>query len=128
MTTPNGAELLSHWKTLKTQAENGELRLNTEVGEALKRHADELLLKLNSMLGRTQDLAFVSGFGTLGSAVELQKKFAAKAVSDEDSAANRLKESIDIVTLMRDTYALSISRLQETDQSTAGALGQAGAQ
>ncbi|BDT85418.1 hypothetical protein [Nocardia cyriacigeorgica] len=128
MTTPSGTELLSHWKTLKTQAENGELRLDTRVGEALKAHADALLLKLNTMLGRTQDLAFVSGFGKLGSAVELQKKFAAKAVTDEDSAANRLKESIEIVTLMRDTYELSIRRLQETDQSTAGALGQAGAQ
>ncbi|TLF53990.1 hypothetical protein [Nocardia cyriacigeorgica] len=131
MTTPGNSEmpgLLSHWKTMKTQAENGELRMDPEIGNALKARADTLLTELRKMVGNTKQLEHVSGFGTLKSAEALRGKFAAKAVTDEDSAQNRLKESIEIVTLMSETYALAVRRIEETDQSTAGALGKTGAQ
>ncbi|MBF6158214.1 hypothetical protein IU421_15385 [Nocardia cyriacigeorgica] len=129
--SPSGTDqagLVSHWKSLKTQAENGELRMDPEIGNALKARADAMITALDDMLDDAAALEHVSGFGSLGSAVELQKKFAAKAVTDQDSAVNRLKESHEIVTLMSETYALAIRRIEETDQSTAGALGKTGAQ
>ncbi|MBF6440065.1 hypothetical protein [Nocardia cyriacigeorgica] len=131
MTTPSNSEmpgLLNHWKTMKTQAENGELRMEPEIGNALKGRADTLLTELRKMVADTKQLEHVSGFGTLNSAEALRKKFAAKASTDEDSALKRLQESIDIVTLMSETYALAIRRIEETDQSTAGVLGQTGVQ
>ncbi|WP_280235722.1 hypothetical protein [Nocardia cyriacigeorgica] len=131
MTTPSGPEMpgmLSHWKTLKTQAENGELRMDPNIGNALKGRADTLLTELRKMVRDTDQLDHVTGFGKLKSAEALRAKFTGKAVTDEDSAQNRLKESIDIVTLMSETYALAIRRIEETDQSTAGALGKTGAQ
>ncbi|MFE3445225.1 hypothetical protein ACFXNW_19515 [Nocardia sp. NPDC059180] len=131
MTTPGDPKLtgmIDHWKTLKTQAENGELRMDSEIGNALKGRADAMLTALNKMIGDTKQLEHVSGFGTLKSAEALRGKFAAKATTDDDSAQKRLQESIDIVTLMSETYELSIRRIEETDQSTAGVLGQTGAQ
>ncbi|MBF6102250.1 hypothetical protein IU510_29980 [Nocardia cyriacigeorgica] len=120
--------MLDHWKTLKTQAENGELRMDPEIGNALKARADTLITELDKMVNKTEELQYVTGFGTLKSAEALRAKFAAKAVTDDDSAKKRLQESIDIVTLMSQTYALAIRRIEETDQSTAGALGKTGAQ
>ncbi|WP_280228339.1 hypothetical protein [Nocardia cyriacigeorgica] len=120
--------LLGHWKALKTQAENGELRMDPEIGNALKARADAMLAALDKMLFDTEELQYVSGFGTLKSAEALRAKFAAKAVTDDDSAKKRLQESIDIVTLMSETYALAVRRIEETDQSTAGALGKTGTQ
>ncbi|MBF6456198.1 hypothetical protein [Nocardia cyriacigeorgica] len=119
--------MLDHWKTLKTQAENGELRMDPQIGSALKSRADTMLTALDDMLNATTELQYVSGFGSLPSAQALQGKFAAKAVTADDSAQNRIKESINIVTLMSETYALAIRRIEETDQSTAGVLGTTGA-
>ncbi|MBF6427110.1 hypothetical protein GV791_30285 [Nocardia cyriacigeorgica] len=129
--TPSETEMsgmLSHWKGLKTQAENGELRMDPQIGSALKARADAMLTELDLMVFDVKALEHVSGFGTLGSAVALQKKFAAKATTADDSAQKRLQESIDIVKLMSETYELAIRRIEETDQSTAGTLGQTGTQ
>lgn len=120
--------MLDHWKTLKSQAESGELRMDEQVGSALKAQADQLITRLDLMLVRANQLQHVTGFGTLASAVALQKKFSEKALGADDSAVKRLQESIDIVRLMRDTYELAIRKIGETDQSIATDLGNAGAQ
>lgn len=75
MTTPGEQELTGlhdHWKTLKTQAENGELRMDPQIGNALKGRADTMLTALNKMLVDTNQLQHVSGFGTLKSAEALR--------------------------------------------------------
>ncbi|MFI9537581.1 hypothetical protein ACIG56_30615 [Nocardia fusca] len=118
--------MLQQWQGLKVQAENGELRMDAAIADKLKTRCDTFIDELEDMLNTSGHLAAVSGFGTLKSAAALQAKFAAKAVKDSDSASNRLKTAIDIVTLMRETFELSAARIQETDSSTSNVLGNAG--
>ncbi|GGL32361.1 hypothetical protein [Nocardia jinanensis] len=118
--------MLQQWQGLKTQAENGELRMDASIVDKLTARCDTFIDELEGMLNSSGNLAALTGFGTLRSAVALQAKFAAKAVQDSDSASNRLKTAIDIVILMRETFELSAGRVQETDSSTSNALGNAG--
>ncbi|WP_081511800.1 hypothetical protein [Nocardia donostiensis] len=113
----------THWQSLKTQAENGELRLDEQVGKELMKQADQLLTRLDTMVDAAGDLEHLTGFGGLESAKALKNKFALKAKNGDDSAVKRLQESIEIVKLMRETYELSIRKLNETDQSIASQLG-----
>lgn len=119
--------MLQQWQTLKTQAESGELRMDAEIGGKLMQRCDTFLNQLDDMLRQTDSLKFVDGFGGLKSATALRDKFAGKAAKDSDSAANRLKAAIDIVTLMKQTFELSTRQVADIDQSTSTALGNAGA-
>lgn len=85
-----------------------------------------MLIQLENMVSQAASLKYLTGFGDLNSARALQEKFARKADGDEDSAVQRLKECIDIVKVMRDTYEIAARQITETDQSTAGELGAAG--
>ncbi|WP_051161727.1 hypothetical protein [Nocardia brevicatena] len=123
---PQLSGMMQHWQNLRNQAENGALRMDKELGDALKAQVSGLVAKLNSMLDDAERLKYVTGFGGLGSARDLQQKFANKAMSDEDSAMNRLKQAIDIATMMEETYSLAVRQLEESDQSVAAALGNAG--
>ncbi|MBF6101444.1 hypothetical protein IU510_25820 [Nocardia cyriacigeorgica] len=116
---------LQHWQNLKTQAENGELRLEPELGNALMGRCDTMLTELDAMRTQALNLQYVAGFGTLPSAQALAKKFAGKAFGDEDSAVKRIEQSIDIVNTMRQTFELSIRTLTETDQAVGQNLGNA---
>lgn len=114
--------MLTRWQALKKQAEGGELRLDTDIGTALAEHAQRMLDRLDTMTANAAGLAFLSGFGTLESAKALQDKFAQKANTGEDAAVKRLKQSIQVVTLMKETYELAIGKLKESDQSAADRL------
>ncbi|WP_328391461.1 hypothetical protein [Nocardia sp. NBC_00416] len=118
--------ILQQWQGLKNQAENGGLKMDPDIGSNLAARCDVFLDRLDGMLLTCDDLKLVDGFGTLRSATSLQDKFAKIAMSKTDSAANRLKTAIDIVTLMKQTFELSARRVEETDQSTSTALGNAG--
>ncbi|WP_280397425.1 hypothetical protein [Nocardia carnea] len=118
--------MLQQWQNLKTQAENGELRMESDIAAKLAAHCEGFIARLEEALLRTDDLAVVEGFGGLRSAEALRAKFAKKAVDDTDSAANRLRAAIDTVVLMKQTFELSCKQIEETDQSTSSALGNAG--
>ncbi|MFI5720972.1 hypothetical protein [Nocardia sp. NPDC051750] len=118
--------LLQQWQTMKTQAESGELRMETDVSDKLKGRCHTFKSRLEQMLVMADQLQYVEGFGGLRSAGYLRNKFANKAVTDTDSAANRLKTALDIVTVMEQTFELCARRLEETDESTSSALGNAG--
>lgn len=118
--------MLQQWQNLKTQAESGELRMESDIAAKLAGHCDALVDELDTALRRTNDLKTVEGFGGLRSAQFLRDKFAKKAVDDPDSAAKRLQTAIDIVNLMKQTFELSCKQIQETDQSTSSALGNTG--
>ncbi|WP_063130542.1 hypothetical protein [Nocardia fusca] len=119
--------MLQQWQNLKSQAENGQLHMDAAIVDKLKVRCDTFIGDLEDMLSQAGFLATLSGFGTLRSAEALHKKFVAKAVQDADSASNRLKTAIDIVTLMKETFELSAGRVLETDTSTSTALGDTGA-
>ncbi|TLG00259.1 hypothetical protein FEK35_24630 [Nocardia cyriacigeorgica] len=117
---------LQHWQNLKTQAQNGVLRVEPELGRALMARCDTFLAALETMRTDAMRLQYVGGFGSLKSADALAKKFASKAVGAEDSAVTRIEQSIDIVTTMRQTYELAIRTITETDQAIGQQLGKTG--
>lgn len=120
------AAMLQEWQNLRTRAESGELRMSADISSKLVGRCETFIGQLQDMLRKTDSLEFVDGFGTLKSATALRNKFAGKAAAAPDSAANRLKLAIDIVTLMKQTFELSAKAIEETDTSTSQALGNAG--
>ena len=67
----------------------------------------------------------LQGFGALGSAIALQRKFEAKANGGDGSAVTRLQQSIDVLTLMSETYEKAIGTIQDTDLSNSQKLANA---
>ncbi|WP_052280076.1 hypothetical protein [Nocardia vulneris] len=119
---PGMQDMMTRWQTLYRQAEGGELRVDEVVGDKLAQRAEQMLTKLGDMRNQAARLERLSGFGTLTSAQDLQAKFALKANNGGDSAVKRLEQSIDVVTLMRDTYKLACGKLAEADKSAADKL------
>ncbi|QIS01983.1 hypothetical protein F5X71_06345 [Nocardia brasiliensis] len=119
---PDMQSMKVRWQTLYKQAEGGELRLDEEIGGKLAQRAEQMIDKLQSMWAAANNLDRVTGFGTLESAKALQNKFALKANNGDDAAVKRLEQSIDAVTLMRDTYKLACGKLSEADKAAADKL------
>ncbi|MFI7004324.1 hypothetical protein [Nocardia sp. NPDC050175] len=116
--------MVTRWQTLKKQAEGGEFRLDEEIGKQLSDHAERMRSAVQRMVDTAGDLQHLAGFGTLSSAEDLRAKFALKADKGNDSAVKRLQQSVEVATLMRDTYKLAIGKLTESDQSAADRLAQ----
>lgn len=119
---------LAHWQNLKTQAENGELVMAADIAAKLAARCDTFIGQLDIAVEQAGNLQYISGFGGLRSAQALARKFSKKAVGDEDSAVNRLNQSIEIVKLMKQTFELAGKQISETDQQTSQALGNTGLQ
>ncbi|WP_280434824.1 hypothetical protein [Nocardia carnea] len=122
------SDQLQHWQNLKQQAIDGDLRMDTGIGSALQSRCDTLRTQLDQIRREAKGLAHLAGYGGLPSALDMKKKFELKASGAEngDSAESRLDEMIQIVTLMRDTYAAAIGQLQETDQQNSSQTTAAG--
>lgn len=107
-----------HWQTLKQQAVDGELTMDNAIGSALHARCSTLLDELDAIRREVSSLNHLSGYGGLPSARDMKGKFEKKAdgAEDGDSAGARIDEMIQVVILMRDTYAAAIGQLQETDQ------------
>ncbi|MEV0340868.1 hypothetical protein AB0H49_17760 [Nocardia sp. NPDC050713] len=114
------------WKNLKQQAESGQLHMDGDIGRELAGHAEKMGKALDRLTEQAAWLAYLSGFGTLGSAKALQGKFALKAQDGDDAAVTRLKQSAEVLTLMKETYELAAKSLTETDQTNAQQLAQQG--
>jgi hypothetical protein len=112
---------LKHWQGLKQQAVNGELNMEEGAGAALALECETLLDNLRRRKQDAEALQYLSGYGGLPSALDMKAKFEKVAVG-EDGAVSRLSDLIEIVTLMRDTYAAAIGKLGETDEQTSQAL------
>ncbi|WP_280501289.1 hypothetical protein [Nocardia farcinica] len=96
--------------------------LDEGVGSAIATQCDTLLDALYRMRLDARALEFLSGYGGLPSAQQLQQKFQQKAVGGgahdpNDNAISRLNQHIEIVETMRDAYLAAIGRLRDTDQS-----------
>src|SRR5690606_31724481 len=113
---------LKAWQSFKQQGIDGEFTLDKDIGSALAAHCENLLTSLDGMLKDASDLEFLSGYGGLPSAQQLQQKFQQKAVGGatqdpDDNAISRIKLHIEIVTTMREAYLAAIGELQNVDQS-----------
>lgn len=112
------SDQLKHWQNLKSQAIDGDLTMEHDAGAALRQECETLLTKLEDRRYYALTLGRFSGFGGLPSALDMKRKFELKATGAEngDSAVDRIDGLIEIVTLMRDTYAAAIGELGNTDQ------------
>ncbi|WP_063061724.1 hypothetical protein [Nocardia sienata] len=121
-------EQQTHWQNLKQQAIDGELQMDYDAGSALRNESEALLTQLQRFRDDATSLSHLAGYGGLPSALDIKKKFELKAAGGEngDSAVTRLDEMIEVVTLMRDTYAAMIGELQETDQQNSSQTAAAG--
>jgi|SRR5690606_29148423 len=113
---------LKTWQTFKQQGIDGTFTLDEGIGSALAARCETLLTSLDGMLKDASDLEFLSGYGGLPSAQQLQQKFQQKAVGGathdpDDNAISRIKLHIEIVTTMRDAYLAAIGQLQNVDES-----------
>ncbi|MEV3962717.1 hypothetical protein AB0M34_17740 [Nocardia sp. NPDC050193] len=119
---------VKYWQNLKQQAIDGELSMEHDVGFLLHQECETLLMSLRDRRRSAQILGRLAGYGGLPSAQDIQKKFELKANGGEngDSAVERIDGLIEIVKLMRDTYAAMIGELQETDQQNSSQTTAAG--
>ncbi|MBU3064448.1 hypothetical protein KO481_23305 [Nocardia sp. NEAU-G5] len=131
MTQPQGdatgptkfGDQLSYWRNLKQQADEGTFSLDEGLAVDLKKHCETMLSELNNnLLHGANQLGYLTGFGTLPSSVALQAAFEAKATTAPDSLSAQYKKAIDIVTTMRDTYNIVITKLTASDHNSAAAI------
>ncbi|MFC4373095.1 hypothetical protein ACFO5K_03180 [Nocardia halotolerans] len=120
----------AYWTQLAQQAVGGELRMEPELGEALRAAAKVYAEGLVDAKADTGRLANLSGWGSLPSAVALRKKFEQKGVGGgddpNDNAAQRIQDHIDIAWLQHDTFAAAIGKIELVDEQRAAQLRAAG--
>ena len=122
----------SYWQNMKTQAVNGEFRLEEDLGQALAGVVSQYITDLERQKTYAQALNRLTGWGGLPSAEVIRAKYEAKAVAGgagdaNDSAVKRLEQHIAIARDQRDTFLAAIGKLQAVDQQSAGAIGATGA-
>ncbi|MBF6364679.1 hypothetical protein IU433_29315 [Nocardia puris] len=119
---------LKTWQNFKDQAINGEFTMDHEIGAALRDRCNTLLVALDQMKIDAQNLQYLSGYGSLPSAQDLQSKFQKKATGGadhdpDDNAVHRIQQHIEVVKTMRDAYLAAIGELQNTDQNAGNQMG-----
>jgi hypothetical protein len=122
----------SYWLNMKTQAVNGEFKLEEDLGQALAGVVSQYITDLERQKTYAQALNRLTGWGGLPSANTIRDKYEAKAVAGgahdpDDSAVKRLDQHIAIARDQRDTFLAAIGKLQAVDQQSAGAIGVTGA-
>ncbi|MGW6423928.1 hypothetical protein ACWF82_14715 [Nocardia sp. NPDC055053] len=116
----------SYWRNMKTQAINGEFKIEDDLGQAIADVVTQYIEALEVQKSNASGLARLNGWGELPSAIAIQQKIEGKATADE-SAVKRLEAHIAIARDQRDTFLAAIGKLQAVDQQTAGDLGATGA-
>ncbi|MFD3704966.1 hypothetical protein ACFWUP_17670 [Nocardia sp. NPDC058658] len=122
----------TYWRNMKTQAINGEFKIEEDLGQSLAAVVSQYITDLERQRGYALRLDRLTGWGSLPSAEKIRAKYEAKAVAGgggdaNDSAVKRLDQHIAIARDQRDTFLAAIGKLQAVDQQTAGALGATGA-
>ncbi|MCM6775292.1 hypothetical protein NDR87_16570 [Nocardia sp. CDC159] len=122
---PQSDDQLGYWRNMKQQAEAGTFRLDPDLATELRKHAEEMRVRLAELLNQANRLGALDGFGSLPSSTALKNAFEQKANGSPDSLINQYGKAIEVVTLMRDTYDLSIQKLTSQDAAAAGSIGRA---
>lgn len=122
----------AYWRNMKTQAINGEFKLEEDLGQAVAGVVSQYISDLEIQKDDAANLNRMSGWGGLPSAEVIRAKYEAKAVAGgagdaNDSAVKRLEQHIAIARDQRDTFLAAIGKLQAVDQQSAGEIGATGA-
>ncbi|MBF6210695.1 hypothetical protein IU487_06485 [Nocardia puris] len=118
----NLSEHLKTWQKYKEQGISGDFKMEYDIGKALADRCNTLVENLYECKRDAQRLNHLGGYGGLPSALDLQRKFEAKAAGApehdaNDNAVYRIDQHIEIVETMRDAYLAAIGQLQNVDQN-----------
>lgn len=115
------------WDGLAGQARAGELYLDDEQAAlACAKACDQHLADLQALMALTAATQNVSGFGQFKMADVLVKKFLAQATGEDRSIDAVIREHIQVVTDMREVFALSFKRITGQDIENTATITAAG--
>lgn len=121
----------TYWRNMKSQAMNGEFRIEEDLGQSIANVVSEYIDDLERQMNFARRLDRLTGWGGLPSATAIREKLESKAVGGgddpDDSAVTRLEQHIAIARDQRDTFLAAIGKLQTVDQQTAGDITATGA-
>ncbi|OZF29505.1 hypothetical protein [Rhodococcus sp. 14-2483-1-2] len=118
-TTSGLADNLTYWRSLRDQANAGELHVEADVAVACDRAFSDYLEELDKMFEMTVGLSSPEGFGELPSAQMLGAKFHRLAIGEEGSASFAIKQQIEIIKTMREFFRHYFASVEATDTATA---------
>ena len=110
---------LEYWKSLRSQASEGELHVESDVARRCDSVCADYLVELSRQLELTQTLSSPESFGDLPSAQMLGAKFHRLAVGEEGSARFAIKQQIEIIKTMREFFGHYFASVEATDADTA---------
>lgn len=108
------------WNRLAQAADRGDLtlRLRPDDLKPVLRQLDTHIRELDALLRRADAVATVTGLGEFAIGDQLARKYVAKGVGP-DSMSARLRELRDAARAMRDLFAKSMDRYDETESENA---------
>ncbi|ATL69408.1 hypothetical protein [Nocardia terpenica] len=114
------------WRKLLGQANSGQLFLDPEIGKGLDKVCDDYLDRLDTLLRGTDRFRFLGGFGTFQSGIDLEKKFKAKAIGQDQSLVSILQQHVDVVKTAKEVVAKAVSNFVEQDRQNADRISRTG--
>ncbi|MCZ4521059.1 hypothetical protein O4220_21315 [Rhodococcus ruber] len=116
------ADNLTYWRSLRDQADVGELHIEADVAVACDKACSDYLEKLDKMFEMTVGLSSPESFGDLPSAQMLGAKFHRLAVGEQGSARFAIKQQIEIIKTMREFFQQYFTSVEATDADTAATV------
>ncbi|MDI9895949.1 hypothetical protein QM797_14585 [Rhodococcus sp. IEGM 1381] len=116
------ADNLAYWRSLRDQADAGELYVEADVAVACDKACSDYLEKLDKMFEMTIGLSSPEAFGDLPSAQQLGAKFHRLAVGEEGSARFAIKQQIEIIKTMREFFQHYFASVEAADSDTAASV------
>ncbi|MGG7104346.1 hypothetical protein [Rhodococcus sp. 24CO] len=98
------------------------INLDPNIAQQLVKPCEDLIAEFRRLIVSARKLRRVDGFGTLGSGLALQGKFAGKAVGGPDSLVNALESHIAVVDDMRAYFQKCIDDAKEQEQANVDSL------
>ncbi|MFE6920300.1 hypothetical protein ACFVAV_04555 [Nocardia sp. NPDC057663] len=111
------------YSQLVAQVKAGEVYLNNEAAAYhMYKACDSRLSDLRELIGVTQRVQNVTGFGDFDMARQLEAKFRAQAAGEPNSIYEVILKDIEAVKQLREVFSISFKRLTGQDIETANAL------
>lgn len=111
------------YSQLVSQARAGEVYLNDESAAFhMYKACDTRLADLQKLIGVTQRVQNVTGFGDFDIAKQLEAKFRAQAVGEPNSIYEVILKDIEAVKQLREVFSISFKRIAGKDIENANAL------
>ncbi|MFH5210538.1 hypothetical protein ACHIPZ_20360 [Antrihabitans sp. NCIMB 15449] len=100
------------WQRLSREASAGNLRLEEGVANEVAAACQELADGYQRLIYRANNFQILDGLGDIESGRQLAEKFDRKAFGGHDALVGRLKDHIDIVTMIQQTVTTAAAKIQ----------------